>query len=104
MNIFQEDIMNPNDEKNEERRAGDDEKMPTPANPEIDGKAELPDADRTDPAELSTIAEEMEESLEESRFGGEHAISPDHAEPTDVTKTTNDNYIDGQYIDVGGGD
>ncbi|MEO5928336.1 MAG: hypothetical protein ABIR47_00245 [Candidatus Kapaibacterium sp.] len=75
-----------------------------PANPGINNKAERPDPDVTDPATLPTDAEEVELPVKDSRFSGEHAISPDHAEPTDVTGTSNDNYIEGEYIDVGGGD
>ncbi|MDB5035343.1 MAG: hypothetical protein JWQ98_2584 [Chlorobi bacterium] len=75
-----------------------------PANPGINGKAERPDPDVTDPATLPTDTEEVGLPLEDSRFSGEHTISTHHAEPTDVTGTSNDNYIEGEYIDVGGGD
>jgi hypothetical protein len=87
---------------NDEKKV--DDEMPKPENPGIDGKAELPDPDITDPAELPTNAEELEQPAEKSNFRGEHKISRDHAEPTNVTETTNDNAIEGKYIDVGGGD
>ena len=77
----------------------------TPANPsDVPQKAEQPDADRTVPGTVPSSIDEAGESLEESTFTSEHDISRDHAEPTDVTDTTNDNAIDGEYIDVGGGD
>jgi hypothetical protein len=91
-----------NEDPKEGAAAGD--RSAAPSNPGIGDKAELPDPNQTDPAMLPTVAEEIDESMQDTRFGGEHSISPDHAEPTDVTKTTNDNYIEGEYIDVGGGD
>jgi hypothetical protein len=80
-------------------------KRATPANPiDIPEKAGEPDADRTVEGTVPSAAEEAAEPLEESTFTSEHDISRDHAEPTDVTGTTGDNAIDGEYIDVGGGD
>jgi hypothetical protein len=77
----------------------------SPTNP-IDApeKAKAPDADRTRPGTVPSPIEEATKPLEESTFTSEHDISRDHAEPTDVTGTTNDNAIEGEYIDVGGGD
>jgi hypothetical protein len=67
-------------------------------------KATPPDADRTLPGTLPSSIEEATKPLEESTFTSEHDISRNHAEPTAVTGTTNDNAIEGEYIDVGGGD
>ena len=76
-----------------------------PANPiDVPEKAEHPDTDRTVPGTVPSSIEEASEPLEESTFTSEHSISRDHSEPTDVTDTTNDNAIDGEYVDVGGGD
>jgi hypothetical protein len=77
----------------------------SPANPiDVPEKATPPDADRTVPGTVPSPIEEAAEPLEESIFTSEHDISRDHAEPTKVTGTTNDNAIEGEYIDVGGGD
>jgi hypothetical protein len=87
------------------RRDEEELKMesPKPANPSIvPEKAEAPDADRTDSATLPDEAEEASTPIDESTTASEHTIGRDHAEPTDVTGTTNDDYIDGEYIDVGG--
>jgi hypothetical protein len=67
-------------------------------------RAQPPDPDQTNPATLSAPQDEIELPLEDGRFTSEHSIGPDHAEPTTETGMTNDNYIDGEYIDVGGGD
>jgi hypothetical protein len=105
VNSIQEDIMDPIEENRdrEEPRDKGVEDTDMPANPGINGKADPPDPDRTDPATLPTNADELDDPVSETRFG-EHNIGPDHAEPTDVTGTTNDNSIDREYIDVGGGD
>lgn len=92
------------DPRQEDPRVEQSEDIERPENPGINGKADLPDPDLTDPSTLPSMADEIDDPVADTRFGGEHAISPDHAEPTDVTKTTNDNYIEGKYIDVGGGD
>ena len=76
-----------------------------PANPiDVPEKAALPDADHTQPGTVPSPVDGAREPLEESTFTSEHDISRDHAEPTRVTGTTNDNAIEGEYIDVGGGD
>jgi len=80
-----------------------EEENPIPANPDMDGKGNLPDPDRTDPSTLPRLSEEIDKPVDETNLG-EHRISGDHAEPTDVTRTSNDNYIEGKYIDIGGGD
>lgn len=76
----------------------------SPGNPGADEKAQLPDADRTTTDSAATDAEMTEQPMGEGRFTDEHSISPDHAEPTDMTGTSNDTYTDSEYIDVGGGD
>jgi|GEM_PF-2571686 len=75
-----------------------------PENPMSQERSAPPDPDQTDPASLPSATEELELPVQESEFRGEHKISPDHAEPVKVTETSNDNYIEGRYIDVGGGD
>lgn len=92
----QENIMNENDRE----KPGSQEYAPE--NPMAEQKSATPDPDRTDPATLPITEEEI--SMQDAEFRGEHKISPDHAEPVRVTQTSNDNYIEGKYIDVGGGD
>lgn len=75
-----------------------------PANPGAAAKSALPDPDITDPANEEKIDDEIDVPVEQADFSGEHHISSDHAEPTAITGTSNDNYIEGKYIDVGGGD
>jgi len=77
-----------------------------PANPGIDipAKANLPDADRTVPGTMATEKEQAEEATGDDNLVQEHHTGRDHSEPTDVTGTSNDNAIDSEYIDVGGGD
>lgn len=76
----------------------------TPENPGSASKSQLPDADRTTTDSTADNAEMTEQPMGEGRFTDEHSISPDHAEPTDITGTSNDTYTDSEYIDVGGGD
>jgi hypothetical protein len=76
----------------------------SPANPSSEEKSRLPDSDQTTPGTSSTEEEMTRQPIGEGRFTDEHSISPDHAEPTDVTGTANDTYTDSEYIDVGGGD
>ena len=87
-----------------EHRRGEEQGKYAPANPEAQTKSSPPDPDTTDPATLPSVTEEAELPVQQSQFGGEHKISSDHSEPVHVTKTSNDNYIEGKYIDVGGGD
>ena len=88
-------------EKNIDPESGENA---VPANPGAEEKARVPDPDRTDPVDLPTTGEQIDAPVQETPFAGEHRIGEDHAEPTDVTNASNDNYIDGEYIDVGGGD
>src|SRR5512133_857943 len=92
-----------NDMTNEEK---DKELMPVPANEGIDipAKAQPPDENHTRPGSLPGALEEADGPFEAATFSHEHRISRDHAEPIDVTETTNDNAIEGELIDVGGGD
>jgi hypothetical protein len=76
-----------------------------PANPmDIPRKADLPDADETKPGTLPTTSERAAEATGDDAFVQEHRTGRDHAEPTDVTGASNDNAMDSEYIDVGGGD
>jgi hypothetical protein len=98
-----ETMMNTQADKEQQQEITEDGM--TPANPtDIPDKSQQPDPDRTIPGTLPSVIEEITEPLPESTFSGEHDISRDHSEPTGVTGTTNDNAIDGEYIDVGGGD
>jgi hypothetical protein len=81
-----------------------DEAAPPTNQIDTSEKATPPDADRTRPGTVPSSIEEATQPMEESTFASEHSISRDHAEPTKVTGTTNDNAIEGEYIDVGGGD
>lgn len=71
---------------------------------DFDRKKELPDPDHTDPSTLPDPVESANTPVSEKGFNSEHDIGTRHAEPTDVTDTTNDGYTDSRYIDVGGGD
>lgn len=76
-----------------------------PANPmDIPQKAELPDADETVPGTMPTTTQEAAEATGDDPLVQEHHTGRNHAEPTAVTGATNDNAIDSEYIDVGGGD
>jgi hypothetical protein len=89
----------------ESNREGEELKVDSakPANPsDVPEKANAPDADRTDSRTLPNEADDASTPIDESTTASEHTIGRDHAEPTDVTGTTNDGYIDGEYIDVGG--
>ena len=55
------------DEKMETARANGPEDAATPANPGVGDKAGLPDPDVTDPSTLPTMAEEIDEPVEETR-------------------------------------
>lgn len=78
---------------------------PVPENPlDVPEKAGLPDANETEAGTMPTSKQRAEEGTGEDRSVQEHATGRDHAEPTDVTGATNDNAIDSEYIDVGGGD
>lgn len=89
------------DQNNEQSRQ---QEHATPKNPGSTEKAQRPDPNLTDPSTLPTTADEAGTPLNETKFGDEHSINADHAEPVKVTGTSNDNYIEGEYIDVGGGD
>ena len=91
-------------DKQHDNASTSDEAAPPADQIDTPEKATPPDADRTRPGTLSSSIEEAGKPLEESTFTSEHDISRDHAEPTKVTGTTNDNAIEGEYIDVGGGD
>ena len=88
----------------EQRTPGEESSVPANSGLDIPGKAGLPDEDRTEPGTLPTTEEQAREGTGEVSNVQEHHTGRDHAEPTDVTGTTNDNAIDGEYIDVGGGD
>lgn len=76
-----------------------------PANPlDIPEKAEIPDPDETVPDTLPTTAQEAAEPSGKNTLVQEHHTGRAHAEPTNVTDASNDNAIDSEYIDVGGGD
>jgi hypothetical protein len=77
-----------------------------PANGGIDipAKAGLPDEDRTDARAMPSMREQANEATGEDNLVQEHHTGRNHAEPTDITGATNDNSIDSEYIDVGGGD
>lgn len=96
--------MNDNNEQNPVDSSRKEQGKYAPANPESQANSAPPDPDTTDPSTLPTRMEEAELPVQESQFASEHKISSDHAEPTNITKTSNDNYIEGKYIDVGGGD
>lgn len=93
---------------NTEPKKPDSEKEPSslPANSGIDipQKASLPDEDRTRPGKGPTNSEIALKGPGEESGLQEHRTGRDHAEPTDVTGTANDNEIDSEYIDVGGGE
>ncbi len=78
--------------------------LEAPANPQSQERARRPDADRTDPETVPDSFDEADEPLEDARFADEHSISRRHSEPTDVTGTSNDTYLDEPYIDIGDGD
>jgi hypothetical protein len=82
----------------------DETSVPANAGLDIPAKANLPDDDRTVPGTMPSLAEEAVEATGEDELVQEHHTGRDHAEPTDVTGTTNDNAIDSEYIDLGGGD
>lgn len=87
------------------RDASDDEsKLDAPENPGADAKAQLPDEDHTDESTLDSDVERASQPSDDARFADEHSISREHSEPTDVTGTSNDAYLDEPYIDIGGGD
>lgn len=90
--------------ENEPEKTQKEGQQNAPENPMSESKSVLPDPDRTDPATMPTAEEEIDTTVQDSEFRGEHKISPEHAEPVRVTETSNDNYMDGKYIDVGGGD
>lgn len=77
-----------------------------PANTGIDipAKANIPDPDRTKPGTMPTEAEQIDEATGDDKLVQEHKTGRDHSEPTDITGTSNDNVIDSEYIDIGGGD
>ena len=87
-------------------KGGEQDRESLPANEGIDvpGKAAPPDADRTEPGTMPTAHERATEATGDDNLVQEHHTGDDHAEPTDVTGATNDNAIDSEYIDVGGGD
>src|SRR5688500_19048312 len=91
---------------NNEPKTTNADSAAVPANTGIDipAKAKLPDADRTVPGTMPTPAEQAAEATGDDNLVQEHHTGRDHSEPTDVTETTNDNAIDSEYIDIGGGD
>ncbi len=80
-----------------------EERQMEPLNPDSQENAHLPDPDQTAYGTESDL-DEQQLPLDEKSPAREHSVGPDHAEPTDVTGTSNDDYIDGKLIDVGGGD
>lgn len=88
------------DQNNKPEVRGEDQVM------KVDSKTkgQRPDPDVTDPGTLPTTLEEARTSISEKGFGAEHSINRNHAEPTELTDTSNDNYVESKYIDVGGGD
>ncbi len=88
------------DQNNKRDRGSGEEEM------KVDSKTkgQRPDPDVTDPSTLPTTEEEARTSISEKGFSTEHSINRDHAEPTELTHTSNDNYVESKYIDVGGGD
>ena len=82
----------------------DNSSVPANSGIDIPGKAGLPDKDRTTPGSLPTTTEQASEATGEDKLVQEHRTGRNHSEPTDVTGATNDNALDSEYIDVGGGD
>lgn len=87
-----------------EHERPDDSAVPANSGIDIPAKAALPDDDRTTPGTLPSTTEQAKEATGDDNFVQEHHIGRDHAEPTDVTSATNDNALDSEYIDIGGGD
>ena len=96
--------MNNEQKANNEPKDNNESEVPANAGIDIPGKAKLPDADRTTPGSLPSTTEQASEATGEDKMVQEHRTGRNHSEPTDVTGASNDNAIDSEYIDVGGGD
>ena len=91
---------------NDDQTKPEQQPSSVPANEGIDipEKALPPDENRTEPGTMPTPEQALKEGPGQDTTVQEHHTAEDHAEPTSVTDATNDNAIDTQYVDVGGGD
>ena len=94
----------PTDQHKQNQQSKPEDSIPANSGIDIPEKALAPDDDRTEPGTMPTVDEQIDEATGDDNLVQEHHTGRDHSEPTDVTDTTNDNAIDSEFIDVGGGD